>query len=285
MKGNRNLKFFATIVAFGLAAFVACKKSSTSSSSLTNTDDNGGYASDNAKLESTGNSVMAIADNATTASGAGLRTTGYPNITHDSTTTGSVVTHITTIDFGSAGVTGFDGRTRTGEIIVTYTGHYKDSGSVHTITSSNYKVDGYLVAVHKTVTNMGANTSGQDYYTVQVADSIYLTADSIISWTGNRTRTWLAGESTSTIWDDEYAISGSTTVVRANGHSFTFAIETAAPLIVATNCAYVEAGTVDISSTSFTDGTRVLNYGNTPNCDRLATVTIGSTTYNIVLRL
>ena len=162
-------------------------------------------------------------------------------------------------------------------------GNYKDSGSIRTITSDNYIVNGYKMAVHKTVTNEGMNASSQYWYNVTVGDSIYLTSDSVISWSGNRTRTWQSGYSTADISDDMYAIGGTTMVTRANGHTFTFAIESGSPLIVSPDCSYIEAGKVDITGSNIT-GTRILNYGDTPNCDRLATVTINGTTYTIVLR-
>ena len=274
---KKYLKISA-LIALPLVTFFACHKSSTPS--LTNSDDNGGYASDAAILESNSNAVMSMADNAVNASGANLRTTSCAELTYDTSSTTSTKT--ITINFGT-GCTGFDGNTRSGEVIVSWTGHYKDSNSVHTITSNNYYVNGYKFVVNKTVTNMGTNASGQDWYTVTVNDSIYLTSDSVISWTGNRTRTWVSGYNTSEIYDDVYDIGGTTTVVRANGHSFTFSIESGAPLVVANDCAYIEAGKVDITGSSIS-GTRVLNYGDTPNCDRMATLTIGGVTYNIVLR-
>jgi hypothetical protein len=276
MNFKSTVKTGVALCAIAALAVVACKKTSTSSS-LTSADDNGGYASDAAKLESTGNSVMSIADNAATASGANLRTTGCATITR--TYSGGDTT--VTIDFGS-GCTGFDGKTRSGQLIVTFNGAYKATGTTRTITSNNYKVDGLLVAVHKTVVNEGTNASGQDYYTVTVADSIYLSSDSVISWSGNRTRTWISGYNTAEILDDSYSIAGTTVVTRANGHVFTFAIESGSPLIVANDCPYIEAGTVDITGSSLTYE-RILDYGDTPNCDANATLTINGHVYNILL--
>jgi hypothetical protein len=278
MKNNIRIAILAASLPALL--FFACHKSDTAS--LTNQDDNGGYASDQATLESHTNSAMTIADNAVNSGGSNLRTTSCAVVTQDSTVVGSVTTHSTTIDFGT-GCTGWDGKTRTGMILVNWTGHYKDSGSVRTITSSNYTVNGYSVAIHKSVTNEGMNASGQYWYNVVVGDSIHLTADSVITWSGNRTRTWLAGYSSTNLSDDEYAIGGTTTLTRANGRTFTFSIESGSPLIVADACEYIEAGKVDITGSTIT-GTRVLNYGDTPNCDNLATVTINGHTYNIVLR-
>ena len=274
------LKVGILLTSIPVMTFLACHKNTAST--LTNQDDNGGYASDAALLESNSNSVVSIADNAVSAGAANLRTTSCATVTHDSVLVGSSYSHSMTIDFGT-GCTGFDGKTRSGQIIVSWSGHYKDSGSVRSFKSQNYYVNGYKLVIQKSVTNEGMNTSGQYWYNVTVGDSLFLTTDSVISWSGNRTRTWLSGYSTPEMSDDEYAIGGTTTVVRANGHTFTFAIESGNPLIVTPECAYIEAGKVDITGTTIT-GTRVLNYGDTPNCDRYATLTVNGNTYNITLR-
>ena len=178
-----------------------------------------------------------------------------------------------------------DMRNRKGQLIVTYTGHYKDSNSTHTITTSNYFVDDYQVIFHKTVTNKGTNASGQVWYTVTVNDSVVLAADSIISWTGNRTRTWLAGYSTADRSDDVYAIGGTTTLTRANGHVFTCTISSAAPLKIALACRWIESGILTVSSSTFAGGDRTLDYSyGGGGCDDKALLTIGSHTYVITLR-
>ena len=82
------IKITALLIAMPAMTFLACHKNSTSS--LSNQDDNGGYASDAAVLESNSNSVVSIADNAVTAGGANLRTTSCATVTHDSTLVGSM---------------------------------------------------------------------------------------------------------------------------------------------------------------------------------------------------
>ena len=273
-----------------LLTLSACKRkdkdNSTTTATLTNADDNGGYASDAAKLDQNGNDAVSIADAAATTNSTGLRTTsGYPTITPG--VSGFVT--ILTIDIGPTDIHCADGRDRRGQIIVSYAGHYKDSGSTHTITTSHNYVDDYKVALNKTVTNMGTNSLGQVWYNVTVNDSIVLDTvgtDSVIYWTGNRTRTWDAGYGTATRTDDAYLIGGTTTLHRANGNVFTYAISATDPLKVAWACRYIEAGTVTVSSTSFVGGSRTLNYTYGPTsggCDNQAELTIGSHTYHITL--
>ena len=287
MQYRKLIKTGAIVIAASLITLSACKRDKTDSTpALTNADDNGGYASDAAKLESTNNDVLNMADLAATSGAANLRTTSTcVTVTNDTTSS----PHVLTLNFGT-GCTGVDGKLRTGEIIVYYTGRYKDSGSTHTITFNNYTVDGNRVTGSKTVTNEGTNSSGNIWYTVIVNDSIKLADDSLITQTAHRTRTWLTGYATPARDDDSYSIAdvaGYTTVLRrANGHVFNIAITS--PLTVAVDCANIEAGILDISSTSFTGGDRILDYsyslGTAGSCDALAQLTIGSHTYVVILR-
>ena len=267
-----------------MLTLAACKRDNNNNSApaLSSADDNGGYASDAAKAEQTNNDVISIADAAAaTNSGSNLRTTGTTiggcaMVTNDT----SVTPHVLTINFGTTNCTCLDYKNRRGEIIVTYSGHYKDSGSTHTISYSNYFVNDNQLMGSKIVTNMGTNSSGQVYYNVTVNDSLNIGGDSVITWVGNRVRTWQAGYSTADRSDDQYLITGTTTLRRANGHVFTFDITS--PLQVANNCVFIEAGTIDISSTTFASSPHILDYG-TGNCDAEAQLTIGSHTYNISL--
>jgi len=282
------LKTGAFIIAASVITLAACKKndSNNNTPALTNADDNGGYASDAAKLESTSNDVISISDEAASSGAANLRTTSVcATVTNDT----AVTPHVLTINFGSTDCLCADGKYRKGEIIVTYTGHYKDSLSTHTISYDGYYVNDNKVSGSKTVTNQGTNTSGQVWYTVAVNDSITLTTDSVITWTAHRTRTWLDGYSTVLRSDDVYSIADqsgySTLLTRANGHVFTISITS--PLTVAQDCDFIEAGTLDISSSTFTGGDRILNYsyslGTAGSCDDLAQLTIGSHTYVVTL--
>ncbi|MCD6010564.1 MAG: hypothetical protein K0Q79_426 [Flavipsychrobacter sp.] len=286
------LRNSAIIIMASVLTLTACRRDKDDANNvLTNADDNGGYATDAAKLDRDGNDIISIADAAVETGGTNLRTTattlgGCATITRD--TTGTVRTVV--IDFGTGTCTSLDGRVRRGRIIVSYTGNYKDAGSVHTITTDNYYVDGYKVIVHKSVTNRGMNSSGQYWYDVTVKDTIIISSDSFICWTGNRTRTWLAGYSTPTRSDDEYLIGGTTTLRRASGREFTHTISATDPLKVALACRWIMAGTVTITSSSFTGGSRTINYtyapsGMTPGgCDDKAQLTIGSRTHVITMR-
>jgi hypothetical protein len=126
----------------------------------------------------------------------------------------------------------------------------------------------------KTVTNMGNNSTGQPYFDVVVNGAITTVAGVTMTASWTRVRTWTAGYTTlGDRTDDVYSISGSGTLTRPAG-VVNVSIAPTAPLIVARNCHNIEAGTVIYTLPSGL--TRTLNYGNTPVCDNLATLTLPS---------
>lgn len=184
-----------------------------------------------------------------------------------------------TIDFGT-GDTCKDGKVRTGKIIATLSGKYKDSGTVITITFNNYTVDGDKVDGKKTVTNEGHNTNGNIHYAISVNGTITRKNGNVITYTSTRDREWTQGSRTPLDpFDDVYSITGSANGTGSNGKTYNVTITK--PLIVSLACRYIEAGTLDIAITGKAD--RIVNYGDTPNCDNKATVTINGKDYALVM--
>ena len=235
------------------------------------------YATDYATAEKTIDDVQTVADEAAKVNGnMAYRTTattgsGCATVTHTFNGTDSVLT----INFGTTDCLCNDGSYRRGEIIVTYAGNYADSGSVHNITFNNFFHNDNQVLGTKTVTNMGHNSMGQVYFDVAVNCSIVKTNGETHTMNWTRVRTWIT-EGTPNI----YQITGSGTLVRPNGR--TVGVTITSPLIVSSNCRWIEAGTV--AHTLPNGLTRSVNYGNTPACDDLATITLpNGTTENITL--
>ena len=278
---SSKLKQSTLLIAFGLLAFTACKKNDDSS---TSTDATGkSYASDYSKSEREGNDVESIADAAATTGSANFKM-GASDLSSCATITKDTVAvpHVITIDFGATNCTGIDGRNRRGKIIVTYTGGYKDSGSIHTITFNNYFVNDNQITGSKVVTNKGMNASGNYYYSIVVNDTINLgTGNGMIINNSTRTRTWKEGYSTAARADDVYTIEGTATITRPNGYTVTVATTTGHPLQVATACSWIEAGIVTITNNQ-TNKVRTIDYG-TGNCDAEAQVTFNGHTYNVTL--
>jgi hypothetical protein len=269
-----NLAIFSTTLVACMLSISSCRKTPVA------TEDTG-YASDHAVTEQTFNDVQSVADQASTTTGSmtfrTTATTSGPcaNVTHSGD---SII-----IDFGSSDCLCRDGRLRRGRIIVTYTGRYADSGSTHTITFDNYYQNDNKVTGTKTVTNMGHNSSGFPWFSISINGAITRSGGGTISVVWTRTRTWTAGYTTlSDLSDDVYQITGTGSLTRANGSVVGLSIPSSAPLVVALNCHWIEAGSVDYTLPGGL--TRTLDYGDTPNCDNQATLKLPSgKTYNITL--
>ena len=126
---------------------------------------------------------------------------------------------------------------------------------------------------------MGQNSLGQTYFNVTINGSVILAnGEGTLSAVWNRTRTWVS-QGTPNV----YNIYGTGTLTRANGTQVSVAITSAAPLVVSSDCRWIEAGTVTYTLPSGL--TRTLNYGNTAVCDDEAVLTLPSgATYNITLK-
>lgn len=236
-----------------------------------------GYSTDQAVTEKTFSDVQNVADQAmSTSSGGSLayRTTSGCATVHQSADT-------TVIDFGSSDCTCKDGRTRRGKIIVIHMGgHYADPGYSHTITFDNYFVNDNQVTGSKSVTNMGNNSSGQPYFNITVNGSVILSNNrGTVSETSTRTRTWTAGYDTpSDFTDDVYQVTGSGTLIRANGNKIN--VEITSPLTMASGCRWIEAGTVKFTLPNGLS--RTLDYGDSPVCDDMATLTVPKGTSKLI---
>lgn len=193
-----------------------------------------------------------------------------------------------TIDFGATNCVGNDGRSRRGQIIVYFTGKFKQIGSTHTITFNNYFVDNNGIVGTKTVTNNGKNTNGNMNWSISVNGTITLAAGGTITWTSTRGRELLAGwntaDSTITWLSSKWSITGSANGTNAKGVTYTATIKSA--LVRDLTCTgagrrHFTKGTVDITPAS--KPTRTVDFG-TGTCDDQATVTINGKTYNVTLR-
>ena len=177
-----------------------------------------------------------------------------------------------------------DLRYRKGIINVAYSGMYRDSATVIGITFNNYYVgrdtsNMYKVMGTKTVTNTGHNAAGHTVFSINVNGSLLNNSGQTMTWNSQRTREWIAGESTVGNWiDDEYKINGS-----ANGTSFagnSYSINISQALHISLNCRWIEDGKFEFTPSG--KPTRYVDYG-TGGCDNIATVTISGYVFNIVL--
>lgn len=197
---------------------------------------------------------------------------GCAVINHDT------LNNIITIDFGN-GCTGSDGRTRSGSITISYTGGYFVSGSVHTMSFSNFYVDGRRIEGVRTITNNGLNGSGNMNWTV-VATNMKMTRPDGFwrTWNSTRNREMTQGFGDFLWSNDVYRINGTASGNNSNGNSFSMTITN---LLRDNSCFWIRSGTIAITPTNGL--TRTIDFG-AGACDDQATVTVGSQTRSITLR-
>jgi archaellum component FlaF (FlaF/FlaG flagellin family) len=287
MKLKTGISLFLAGATLSLA-IVSCKKTNTNPSTPADTDTS--VAADNGLAEGIYNDVQNISDQASDGDlkfyspqfNGNLQEiqtfekSSCATITHDSLSTPRTLV----IDFGSANCLCQDGNNRRGKINISYIGKYRESGSVHTISFTNYFVNDNQVIGTKTVTNNGKNTNGNTSFSI-VIDGQIIKANNAgtLTWKSNRTREWLVGEDTKTWIDDVYSITGSSSGTNSNGNAFTASITT--PLHRALNCHWFDAGVIEVNQTGKV--LKTINFGS-GTCDSDATVTILGKTYPITLK-
>ena len=264
MKRHHPLLF----TALALLMLTACRKEKEETPDLDYTS-----ASDNARAEDAFSDMLAQVDQAVVANG--LRDLCDPTVTFDTTASPRTIT----LDFGAVNCTTITGRLRRGKVQVSYTGRYRDVGTVITITPEDYYLNNMRVQGTKTVTNMGPNNDGHLYFNV-VVNGTLTAADG--SWTSThqaqRTRTWVEGEGTPEILDDAYLITGGGSGVNRNGVAYTVAITNA--LRIALNCGWISQGTVVITPAN--RPARTIDYGN-GTCDGTFTVEVLGHTFTVTI--
>ena len=182
-----------------------------------------------------------------------------------------------TIDWGNTNCDCNDGKQRRGKIITTFTGKYRDVGTVITHTPVNYYVNDNKIEGTRTVTNMGLNASNQPYFNVSIDGVVTMSTGEVFTYTSTRVRTWTNGSSTLlTFLDDEYDITGSATATSTSGNGYTATITS--PLHIKVGCAFITSGILDFTPTGKL--LRTINYGD-GTCDTSFTVTVNGVTYTI----
>lgn len=217
--------------------------------------------------------VNRLAENAEVAASCGTVTVtpALPDTTFPKTMT---------IDFGSTNALCNDGYYRRGKIIATFSGKYRDSSTVITITLNNYHLNDYSIQGTKTITNLGRNANNNLHYSISVQNaSITTPQGKTISWQSSRDREWIAGESTVlNPFDDVYLITGSASGTGSTGNTFSVTITEA--LRVQLDCRWITQGKMTLQPQNL--AARYIDYG-TGACDNQAAVSINGNTYNVIM--
>jgi hypothetical protein len=181
------------------------------------------------------------------------------------------------IDFGDSDCTGNDGRIRKGKLHITYTGRYREVGTVITITPENYTVNGHLIEGQKTIENLGLNANGKLHYSVTASGTITAAGNAwTITWQTYRTRTWVEGQSTPTLLDDVYEITGYGNGENRNGVPYTSNITQ--PLRAEIGCPWIVSGAITIEPEDY--ATRYIDFGD-GECNSAFTLTVNGQEYQL----
>jgi hypothetical protein len=180
------------------------------------------------------------------------------------------------IDFGTSCLCN-DNKTRSGKIIISSTGRYRNEGSVITITPDNYFVNNNQILGTRIVTNTGNNSMGQPTFSVQVNGTIILANnEGTITWNATRTRTWTEGYNTLVFADDVYSITGSGSGTKLNGQTWTSLITS--PLVHNRSCHQIVSGVLQVTPSN--KPIRTIDFGQ-GSCDNTLTVLINGNTYTV----
>ena len=282
--------FSITILVTSISlTIIGCKKEKTEPAESLDTDTS--VAADNSLAEATFNDIQNISDQAANgelkfysptynesfSENQSFEKNSCATIKHDSLSIAKTLV----IDFGKSNCLCKDGKNRRGQINISYSGKYRDSASVHSISFTNYFVNDNEIKGTKTVTNNGENKNGHTTFSIVVDGQIIKANNGVTAtWKSSRTREWLAGEDTKKDWtDDVYSITGSTSGTSANGGVYTSTIKTA--LHRALNCNWFDAGVIEINQIGKV--LKTIDFGS-GTCDSDATVTISGKSYPINLK-
>jgi len=187
--------------------------------------------------------------------------------------------HVLTINFGNVNCLCNDGKYRRGLIIISFTGHYRDSAAVHNTTLSDFYVNDNHIMGNRSRLNNGRNAAGHFTVSTVINSSIafYLSGDTLV-WNTSQTKEWLHGYWSPNFIDDAYLITGSSNGLKPNGISYTKTILT--PLKRVYSCNYFVSGSVQLIQSN--RPTRIIDYGN-GQCNPWATLTVNGVTHTIHL--
>ncbi len=195
------------------------------------------------------------------------------------TVTNDSINHVITFDFGT-GCTGHDGRVRSGQIIVNYTGSgYFDAGSSWVVTFQNYYEGGRHIEGSRSVVNNGFNTAGNMTWTITATNMKITRPDGHWrTWNGMRTREMIAGFGDSLWTNDVYKINGTMSGNNDRGDSVNSVLT---DLIRDNSCQWITSGI--IVTTPSNRPVHTINFGS-GTCDDEAIVTRNGVTRTIHLR-
>jgi hypothetical protein len=315
MKTQKLTYALTALLLCGGLIFTSCRKKDNTDDKQP--DNEQSSASDNNLAEGTGNDIVAIGSQV--FENGSLTTFKTSGIAVMMTSTCAIITSASngtmittyTVDFGTNGCTGDDGRVRKGKLIYDLSGstngakYYRNPGFKMIVTSQNYSVDGNLVTIgQKVVTNttfagipQGINPGTNLTWSITSNLTIVKANNGgTVTWNCTRTKeltntadqNCYKGQGQAIDWTKAVIkLNGNSSGVNSQGENYTASLNN---LIRDFNCtpdATKPHRHPFISGTiSYSPGirpTRLVDFGSANNCDFNATVTINGVTYAITL--
>ncbi|MCS6822751.1 MAG: hypothetical protein NZ529_00540 [Cytophagaceae bacterium] len=283
---KKNLSVVVLSISICMLFMLSCKKDKKDVDMIFETDVIN--AQDNSAFQSAFDDIFKASEDAMSKNN-GARLYGGPgvnfncvNITIDTLSNNPFIRRFT-IHFTS-GCRTYDGKSRSGSLIVELSGDkYNETGSVTTITTNNYQVEGVKIEGRKTITCVEpgkhniqvTGINGTGYAKITYTDG--KTAE----WKSTRTRTQTAGSNTPlNIFDNKFEISGTNgnsqvaEGINRDGGRYTVNIES--PLVIDFTCEktlirYPTSGVLVITPEG--KSARKIDYG-TGTCDSRATISV-----------
>jgi hypothetical protein len=274
---KRLSKFTIVMVALSIALW-ACNKKSNSADNTTDTTDK-----ENVQLMTTSDQVstdmeQAFDDGINNVQNGVAVTDGLvlgPCVTVTLTQNGNM--KILTIDYGS-GCLCSDGKTRKGKLIATAT-HFNQLNVLRTLSTDNYYVNDFHI--DGTITRNITHEVDSADRTAEIVENLTIAnpgGSTVYTRAGDWTRIFHYGvpnhpaDNTLTSW-------GQVNIQRTNGVQISRTVSQNTPLFYKNSCHQIVSGITDIVRNNHSI---TIDYGS-GNCDGVATVSNGTTTWTINL--
>lgn len=313
MKNEKISSRLTIVLVTGLLMLASCKKEKEVTPEPEVEDTEQSSATDFAISETITGDIESMGSDGSENSNSTIFRTAGENSTEGimAATCASVITSTVTpktftIDFGTTGCTGTDGRVRSGKLVYDFSGstlgatRYRNPGFSMNVSSINYVVDGYTVNItNKTISNTtpaslpnGTNLT----WSVSANISILKPGGGTITWLCNRTKeltntsdvNCYSGQANPIKWSKAIVkINGTATGVNTSGETYS---STATNLVRDFNCSpsvlYPHKHPFISGTILYTPGSRkarLIDYG-TGACDLAGTITINNKSYAFVLQ-
>jgi hypothetical protein len=184
------------------------------------------------------------------------------------------------INYGSAGAVCWDGKTRSGKIMVAWSGEFITGGKSFTINTLNYYVDKNKFNINKNIFYNGLNKDGSPVFTISESDTASLySVSQKITWNSHIIKTWASGFESSDLAFDQFVSTGNGTGIDDKGNSYSASIIN--PIVTNGNCPYIFSGKLSFTGTILKNLS--VDFGN-GSCDGLAYVDDNGNYYSIQLQ-